>query len=389
VSTTTADTRAIAAPEPSARSAYRWLWAAVVFSLLAFGVGAAWDRGWHASHPFEDFWSPPHIFIYTNHLLATLALARIAFAPQLRRHFGAPMQVPVLGEMPPALVLAGGGFAVISLAGGLDSIWHTRFGLDETAWSLPHSMLGSGILLGLLGFASARFALADERPVAAWAPAVFAVVLMGTIVGVLLGPLDNNRSPEQVAAIARIPVLADTPAFQHAARIYATWDLMRTGPLFIPLSAFVVGIALSFAWTLVARWWVFLVVAFAATVLSGERGTAEYLGIASVPRNVAPLPYLVPAVAVLALSAIRLPRPIAWGAAGLGWALACAAVWSGSGPGIVLGMPLMALGAPLGASIARLVRAPDRRVLGLVVVIGLALPVVTGLVDLSLRARTP
>lgn len=74
----------------SARIAYRWLLGAVVLSLLAFGVGAAWDRAWHTRNPFEDFFSPPHLFIYTTHVLATMALARIAFTAELRRHFGPP-----------------------------------------------------------------------------------------------------------------------------------------------------------------------------------------------------------------------------------------------------------------------------------------------------------
>src|SRR5262249_57321958 len=134
-----------------------------------------------------------HLFIYSSHLLATLALARIAVDRRMRAHFGRGIPLPLLGDVPASLVLAGGGLAVISLGGALDSVWHTVFGLDETGWSLPHSMLGSGILLGLLGFASARFALADDRPLAAWTPAVFATVLTWTIVNVLLGPLDHNR----------------------------------------------------------------------------------------------------------------------------------------------------------------------------------------------------
>src|SRR5262249_60888378 len=130
-------------------------------------------------------------------------------------------------------------------------------------------------LVGLLGFASARFALADDRPLAAWTPAVFATVLTWTIVNVLLGPLDHNRSLEQVEAIARLPVLAASAAFQHTARIYEQWDLTRTSPLFIPLSALAVGIALAFARSLASRWWAFLLVALVATFLSGDRAQAD------------------------------------------------------------------------------------------------------------------
>ena len=36
--------------EVSASTAYRFLWLAVAFDLLAFGLGFAWDRRWHATH---------------------------------------------------------------------------------------------------------------------------------------------------------------------------------------------------------------------------------------------------------------------------------------------------------------------------------------------------
>ncbi|HET8567369.1 MAG TPA: hypothetical protein VFM93_00095 [Candidatus Limnocylindria bacterium] len=386
---TTADNRAIAEVQASANSAYRWLVAAVVLGFLAFGVGAAWDRAWHTRNPFEDFWSPPHLFIYTTHLLATLALAKIAFTPDLRRHFGAPLRLPIVGDIPAALVFAGGGFAVIAVAGVLDSIWHTRFGLDETAWSLPHSMLGSGILLSMLGFVSARFALSDDRPLARWAPALFATVIVGALTGILLGPIDNNRTAEQVQAIARIPVLAATPEFQHTARIYLTWELMRTGPLFIPLAAFAAGVALAFARNLVGTWWAFLVVALAATLLSGDRDTAGYLRLSPDPRNTAPIPYIVPALLAVALPRLRLDDVWAWRLAGLGFALAIAAVWGGTLVGIVAAAPLMAVAAPIGGWVADLVRMPDRRVLRLGVVVGIVLPVMTGAADLYVRTRTP
>lgn len=372
----------------SARTAYRWLLAAVVLSLLAFGVGAAWDRVWHTRNPFEDFFSPPHLFIYTTHFLATMALARIAFTAELRRHFGPPMRMPVFGEMPAALVLAGGGFGVIALAGFLDAIWHNAFGLDETAWSLPHSMLGSGILLSLLGFVSARLALSTDRPLARWAPALFAVLLMGTMLGVLLGPLDNYRSLEHVRAVARIPILAATPEFQHTARIHEQWNLTRLNPLFIPVSALVIGMGLSFARRLVAAVWVFLLVALAATLLSGERGTAEYLGIANDPKNTAPIPFILPALTV-AIAPTRLGEAWSWRIGGLLYGAAANAVWPAGLAPLLAAAPAMALGAPLGDKIAEITRAPDTRVWRLLMFVGVVLPAVTGALDLLLRNRTP
>lgn len=374
---------------PSVRSAHRWLLASVVLAFLAFGLGAAWDRAWHTRNPFEDFFSPPHLFIYTTHFLATLALAKIAFTPELRRHFGRPLRVPVLGEMPAALVFAGGGFGIIGLAGFFDAIWHSAFGLDETAWSLPHSMLGSGILLSLLGFVSARLALSTDRPLARWAPALFGVVLLGAMLGVLLGPLDNYRSLEHVRAVARIPVLAATPEFQHTVRIHEQWNLTRLNPLFLPLSALVIGTGLSFARPLVGTTWVFLVVALVATLLSGERDTAEYLGIAGDPRHTSPIPYIVPAAVFIVLARTRVGEAWAWRIAGLLYGIAAGAVWPSGLASVIAAAPAMALGAPLGERIAAIVREPDARVWRLLAVVGIGLPVVTGAIDLFLRSRTP
>jgi hypothetical protein len=373
----------------SARSAYRWLLAAVVLSLLAFGVGAAWDRAWHTRNPFEDFFSPPHLFIYTTHFLATLALAKIAFAPGLRVHFGRPMRLPILGEMPAALIFAGGGFGIIALAGFFDAIWHSAFGLDETAWSFPHAMLGSGILLSLLGFVSARLALSTARPMARWAPAVFAVVLMATLLGVLLGPLDNYRSLEHVRAVARIPILAATPEFQHTARIHEQWNLTRLNPLFLPLSALVIGMGLNFARQLVGKIWVFLVVALIATLLSGERDTAEYLGIASDPRHTAPIPYLVPALAFVLLARTPIGEAWSWRVAGLLYGIAAGSVWPSGVIPMVTAAPAMSVGAPLGNALADVVRAPDLRVWRVLGIVGFGLPALTGAIDLVLRTRTP
>jgi hypothetical protein len=64
-------TATVAAIEParedtSLSTAYRLLWLALASDLLAFGIGFDWDRRWHATLAFEDFFSPPHLFIYST-----------------------------------------------------------------------------------------------------------------------------------------------------------------------------------------------------------------------------------------------------------------------------------------------------------------------------------
>ena len=225
--------------------AYRLLWLAVLFDFLALGVGFEWDRRWHATHPFEDFFSPPHLFIYSMHLCATLTLAYIAFTPELRRWFGDAFSVPALPfPVPGAIALAGAGFAVTALAGFFDAIWHTAFGLDETGWSFPHSMLGWGIFVAFVGITSCRLALARSIPIGLGSSLAFGFLIVATSLERFAGPFWNNITPDVVRFIATIPVLAAEPAFQHTARIYLTYDVTRWNPLFIPLAS--VGIGLAF-----------------------------------------------------------------------------------------------------------------------------------------------
>src|SRR5437868_4170546 len=134
---------ATVAPSPGSavRRAQIWLWLTFVFFLAGIGIGTGWDRRWHATHPFEDFFSPPHLFIYVNVILPSACVAYITFNRKLRTVFGTGEPLaPFPFKVPPSLMLLGAGFVVLGLGGLCDGIWHTLFGLDETNWSLPHSM---------------------------------------------------------------------------------------------------------------------------------------------------------------------------------------------------------------------------------------------------------
>ncbi len=372
----------------SPRRAYRWLWVALVFAILSFGVGTGWDRAWHATHPFEDFWSPPHLFIYSTDLVATAVVGWITLNAELRRWFGPTVRLPLVGiELPGALALPVGGFLVIGLAGLFDSIWHTRFGLDETAWSLPHAMLGSGILLGLLGFVSCRLALARHHPVSTWFLGIFGLILLSTIVGTLSGPLDNLRTLDEARAIGRIPVLARDPNFQHLVRIEIRWDLTRSNPLFLPLSAFAVGIALAFGRRLVGSMWLFLLIAAIATFLGTDRRQAELLRTDTHPANWLPIPYLVPALALAVGS--RWSEQVGWIVGGFLYAIVVDLWWPTLALSPALAAALFPIGVVLGERLYRTVATPGRGVLMLVFLVGVALPLATGIIDLNLRARTP
>ena len=356
--------------DASLKTAYGLLWLAVIFDFLAFGIGFNWDRNWHATHAFEDFFSPPHIFIYTMHLCATITLAYIAFNPDLRRWFGPTFRLPFIPfPIPGAIGLAGAGFGVVALAGMFDAIWHNTFGLDETNWSFPHSMLGWGLFIAFLGITSCRVALREWRPIG-WISAIaFGFLILAVSIERFAGPLANNLSPEVIRLISRIPVLAAEPEFQHTTRIYLAADIHRYNPLFVPLISLSAGMGLRLLHHLGAHWW--LTVALTALLTR----TSDFI------------PFVVPGL-VLAIAGNRSGSPAVWFLAGTGFALTTAAIWHGTLGGVLIGVPLFIVGSLLAAPIWRVVGMPTPTgVLKLTVLAGLVMPALTGIVDLTLRAR--
>lgn len=106
-------------------------------------VGALWDEVWHRSYgiPFgEDFFWRPHLLIYSAILMAMLvsfgglAIISFKFKGTFQQRFRTD---PVLGLM--TLI---GGLMVLVIP--TDPIWHSIYGVDLTAWSLPHIILAFG-----------------------------------------------------------------------------------------------------------------------------------------------------------------------------------------------------------------------------------------------------
>ena len=376
----TTEARAIAIDRNSAVAAYRLLWLAVAFDVLAFGVGFGWDRRWHATHPFEDFFSPPHLFVYSMHFLATLTLMWITFMPDLRAHFGRAFRLfPFPFPVPGAIAIAGGGFVVTALAGRFDAIWHTSFGLDETAWSFPHSMLGFGIFVAFVGIAACRIVIADEFPIGWPSAIVFGFLLLAVSIDRFAGPFDRNISIAELEVLRRIPVLAAEPPFQHTIRIYEAYDITRLNVLFIPLAAAGAGLGIR----LLQRF---------------DPRPLLILGLTAVVSYTAPwIPYLAPG-AVVAFAGRRITSWRWLAAAGLAFGLVAAAISVAIGKGDVgfpllsalAAMPAFALGAWLADKVWAVVADPRRRaVITFVFVAGICAPVLTGALDLYLRTHTP
>jgi hypothetical protein len=357
--------------EPTASTAYRALWVAVAFDLLAFGVGFNWDRHWHQTHAFEDFFSPPHLFIYTMHFLATMTLAYVAFTPSLRAVFGPAFRLfPLPFPVPGPIALAGGGFVVTALAGMFDAIWHTAFGLDETGWSFPHAMLGAGIFVAFVGIAACRWALRDVRPIGIGSEIVFGFLLIATAGERFTGPLGTNLSPGFIELVAQIPVLAAEPAFQHTVRIELAYNIDRMNPLWLPLEAVSAGMAMVLVRSFVSHTVIFLALTAVATWLT------KFIA------------FLAPGL-VLAAGPTS-PSRTRWIVAGAAFVIATALIWKAMPGAALLGILLFPVGVWLGQAIWSVVERPTRGgVLAFVTLAGIVYPAMTGIVDLSLRARVP
>lgn len=375
------------------RRAHRLLLLVMIAFLTGSGIGLNWDRAWHATHPFEDFWSPPHIFIYVAYGLTATLFSRLALIDEVRVWFGPTIRVPMLAqEVPGSIALAGFGLATIAVAGLLDDIWHSSFGLDETGWSLPHVMLGWGMLLTFLGLVSCRLALQSHHPFSRLALILLGTLALTFVAGVFVGPMGNNNTPELVRRVAALPVLAAEESVQHTFRIYLTWNITRTSPLFVPLSAFAAGAGLALTYALLRRRAIFLLVVLLVTLLtlSGELRTARFFGLAADARTWLPLPFLPAALALTAGSANgRAPRRV-WWIAGALFGIFTLTFCRASLLLLPLAVLAMGIGAGVGERIYNLLEMPtEHAVKRFVMIAALGVPSFLGIIDLFLRASTP
>jgi hypothetical protein len=126
-----------------------------------FLIGSFWDEVWHRVYGSfgDDFLWPPHMLIYGSLALVALfagggLLLMIVRGGDLRRRFRAEPHIGLL-----ALVST---FLVASIPS--DLLWHRIYGLDLTAWALPHLMLASGVALVLLATVALQLSLVPAAP---------------------------------------------------------------------------------------------------------------------------------------------------------------------------------------------------------------------------------
>jgi hypothetical protein len=140
-----AGTQARAAARTAVVPWYIWFCLAAVF---CGAIGGVWDISWHKSIGRDSFWTPAHVLIYLNGVLAGIACGYLILATT----FGKNSQlrdasISMWGFRGPlgAFICAWGGVAMITSA-PFDNWWHEAYGLDVKILSPPHMLLALGML---------------------------------------------------------------------------------------------------------------------------------------------------------------------------------------------------------------------------------------------------
>ena len=139
-------------PRRLASSTRQTLALLVAGSAALLTLGLTWDEVWHRAYGVplgEDFFWRPHILMYVSFgLIAAFAFGGLTVINRnpgiFRQKFRAE---PLLG-----LLVLLSGFTLVSLP--VDPLWHRIYGVDLTAWSMPHLvMFGAAGLIFVIGAA--------------------------------------------------------------------------------------------------------------------------------------------------------------------------------------------------------------------------------------------
>lgn len=368
--------------------------------LIGAVIGGTWDKLYHVTEPFEDFFSAPHLFIYTCSTIASFIVMYMLFSDAIRPAFGKGFNVRILPfKVPGALFILGGGIAMLGFAGlVLDNFWHSNFGLNETSLSLPHSMLGWMLVTIVLGYISCRLALRVNKPLRWYTVLLMGYLLMSIISGPLTLTLMNQRTPETLQFVAQLPALAVQEEFQHTVRIAEAWSLDRTNPLLLILAPLWLGASVAFIRKLDKRWWILLLITLLVWGGDSNQDFAETLSryIPSMLENEAnwrAMPIFLPVLVMAILHWVKVSDKRAWGTASIVFALLIYGIW-GTNPLALLLIPFAPLtmwfGKWLGEKAFNIVEKPysfaQVRPLVLFVIL---FPVFTGVLDLIMRLTTP
>ncbi|HEX7735828.1 MAG TPA: hypothetical protein VF458_13245 [Ktedonobacteraceae bacterium] len=132
-----------------------WL---MLFFLFQGGLGAVWDREWHAYVGRDQFWTPPHTLIYSCVAGVGLLVLALVLLETARYHRGAEgandaSTVRVFGffHAPLGFMITGFGALLALVSAPLDNYWHELYGIDVAMWAPFHLMGITGGMIGIFG----------------------------------------------------------------------------------------------------------------------------------------------------------------------------------------------------------------------------------------------
>jgi len=130
----------------------------MLFFLFQGGVGAVWDREWHAYVGRDQFFTPPHDLIYSCVAGVGLMAFALVVIETIRFRRGragvndiSTVQVFGFFHAPLGFVITGFGALLTLIAAPLDNYWHELYGIDVALWAPFHLMGITGGLIGILG----------------------------------------------------------------------------------------------------------------------------------------------------------------------------------------------------------------------------------------------
>lgn len=130
----------------------------MLFFLFQGGLGAVWDREWHAYVGRDQFWTPPHTLIYSCVSGVGLLVLALVLLETFRYHRKAEdvndlSTVRVLGffHAPLGFIITGFGALLALVSAPLDNYWHELYGIDVALWAPFHLMGITGGMIGIFG----------------------------------------------------------------------------------------------------------------------------------------------------------------------------------------------------------------------------------------------
>ncbi len=117
-------------------------------------LGAYWDASWHLLGLVENFFSPPHIVLYSS--IAAITITGAIGLVIRERNFGGEARDRYLLN---GLVIALVGGCVQLFGGSFDFWWHSHYGFDPFLFTPAHLPLVLGGLIGGIGLTTGSLKL--------------------------------------------------------------------------------------------------------------------------------------------------------------------------------------------------------------------------------------